>query len=59
LLDNVGVFQEVDVTWQLLSLSSSLLGELIWNPSKMKPFEPEFLVKKSETFLFRDPEISA
>jgi hypothetical protein len=35
---NAGVFQEVDVTWQLLRLSCSGRDELVWNPSKMKLF---------------------
>jgi hypothetical protein len=37
----------------------SVRGEVMWNPSKMKLFAPEFLVKNSETCLFRNPEMSA
>jgi hypothetical protein len=47
---NVGEFQEVDVTWQLLRLSCS--SELVWNLSKMKPFEPELLMMNSATCPF-------
>jgi hypothetical protein len=59
LLGNAGVFQEVDVAWQLLRFSYSVQGELVWNRSKMKRVEPEFLVENSETSLFRDPEMFA
>jgi hypothetical protein len=44
---------------QLLRLVAFVRGELVWNRSKMKRFEPEFLMKNSETCLFRDPEMSA
>jgi hypothetical protein len=46
------VLQEVDVVWQLLRRSYAVQGDLVWNPSKMKLFEPEFLVKNSERCLF-------
>jgi hypothetical protein len=59
LLGNSGVFQEVDVRWQLLRLSRSVRGELVWNRSKMKRFDPEFLAKNSERNLFRDPDMPA
>jgi hypothetical protein len=59
LLANAGGFQEVGATWQLLRLSCSVRGGFMWNPSKMKALEPEFLVENSETFLFRDPDMSA
>jgi hypothetical protein len=58
LLGNAAIFQEVDVTWQFLKLSCSVRGELMWSPSTMKFFKPEFLVMISETCLFRDPEMS-
>jgi hypothetical protein len=56
---NAGGFEEADMTWQLFKLSYSVRGELVWGPSKAKLFESEFLVKKSEISLFRDPEMSA
>jgi hypothetical protein len=58
LLVNAGIFQEVDLTWQHFRLSFSVRGELVWNPSKMNRFDLEFLVKNSETCLFRDSGMS-
>jgi hypothetical protein len=59
LLGNPGIFQEVDVIWQLLNRSCSVRRELVWNRLKTKLFQPELLGKKSETRLFRDSEMSA
>jgi hypothetical protein len=59
LLGNAGVFQEIDVAWQLLRLSCSVRSGLMRNRSNTKPFEPEFLVKNSEICLFRDPGMHA
>jgi hypothetical protein len=42
LLGHAEVFQEVDVSWQLLRLSCSVRGELVWNPSKMKLLSSSF-----------------
>jgi hypothetical protein len=52
LFGTVGVFQEVDMTCQLLRLLCSVHDELVLNPSMMKLFESEFLVKAQRCVYF-------
>jgi hypothetical protein len=39
LLGNAGLFQEVNVTWQLFRLAYALRAELMWNGLQMTPDE--------------------